>query len=333
MVASGVDPSYQRKVNKLQKTEDRENTFKVVAEEWLNSHKNNWTKDCQKSVNHKLQNCLYPYIGGEPIRQISSHDLSEALRRTESDIRSFSKIILVCLGILRQYRVQCGMFPRRPYSAKRRARGKVLYMPRRYRRPRTSRLWRMPVRAFKNLLRRTVFLSFCLLLFAIAGIVNEKFPDFDREARNAVADNASKTDVHVPYYGKIGGNTPKAGARASSSKEVKVTRIIDGDTFKAEIEIHPGVFEEQSVRLRGIDAPEKKDRDNCLYARNLYEQSERRLKQLAGDRVILDNTKRGYYGRIIADVYTMEGRNIGEILLNEELVRVYKRPKNRPAWC
>ena len=84
MVAGGTDPSYQRKVNKLQKTEDRENTFKVVAEEWLSSHKNNWTENYQKSVNHKLQNCLYPYIGGEPIRQISSHDLLEALRRTES---------------------------------------------------------------------------------------------------------------------------------------------------------------------------------------------------------------------------------------------------------
>lgn len=191
----------------------------------------------------------------------------------------------------------------------------------------------MPVRTFKNLLRRALFLSFCLLLFAIAGIVNENFPDFYREFRNAVADNESKTDVRTPYYGKIGNSTPKTGARAPSSKEVKVTRIIDGDTFKAEIEIRPGVFEEESVRLRGIDAPERKDRDNCLYARNLYEQSERRLKQLAGDRVILDNTERGYYGRIIADVYTMEGRNIGEILLNEELVRVYKRPKYRPAWC
>lgn len=178
-----------------------------------------------------------------------------------------------------------------------------------------------------------VFLSFCLSLFAIAGVINENFPDFYQESGNAVADSTSKTDKRVPYYGKIGDSAPQTGARASSPKGVKVTRIIDGDTFKAEIEIRPGVFEEQSVRLRGIDAPEKKDRDNCLYAKNLYEQSERRLKQLAGDRVILGNTERGYYGRIIADVYTMDGSNIGEILLSEELVRVYKRPKYRPAWC
>lgn len=225
------------------------------------------------------------------------------------------------------------MFPRRPYSAGRRARRKILYMPGRRRRLWTSRFRQMPVRTFKNLLRRVIFVSFCLSLVAVAGIVNENFLDIRREVGNAVADSASKTDTHVPFYGKISDSTPKTDVRFSSLKGVKVTRIIDGDTFKAEIEIRPGVFEEQSVRLRGIDAPEKKDRDNCLYARNLYEQSERRLGQLAGDRVILGNTEKGYYGRIIADVYTMEGRNIGEILLREGLVRVYKRPKYRPAWC
>ena len=178
--------------------------------------------------------------------------------------------------------------------------------------------------------------SFFLLVIVAIGIVNKTFPDLYSEGDTVVTNNAPKADKYVPSYEtKNSSNALKTNADFSSRREaeVRVNRIIDGDTFKAEIEIHPGVFEEQSVRLRGIDAPERRDRDTCFYARDLYERSERRLEQLAGNRVILRNTEIGFYGRIIADVYTMQGLNIGETLLSEGLVRVYQRPKYRPSWC
>ena len=154
-----------------------------------------------------------------------------------------------------------------------------------------------------------------------------------RDRGEVVVESASKKETRFPYYGRINDSTYRTDTRPSDSYEVKVVRIIDGDTFKAEIEVQFGVFELQSVRLRGIDAPERRDRDTCEYARRLYEQSEQRLKQLAGNRVVLRNTEIGYYGRIIADVYTLQGINIAETLLHEGLVRVYQRPKDRPSWC
>ena len=154
-----------------------------------------------------------------------------------------------------------------------------------------------------------------------------------RDIGEVVVESASKTETRLPYYGRINDSTHRTDTRPSDSHEVRVIRIIDGDTFKAEIEAQFGGFELHSVRLRGIDAPERRDRDTCEYARRLYEQSERRLKQLAGSRVVLRNTEIGYYGRIIADVYTLQGINIAETLLREGLVRVYQRPKDRPSWC
>lgn len=227
------------------------------------------------------------------------------------------------------------MFYRRTYSAGRHAHGKVYYMLGRHRYSGTSWLWQMLTRTFKSLLRRAAFFSFCLLIIAAIGIVNKNFPDLYNEGGKVATDNASKADTPVPRYKRINSNATETKTNFSSRSEVgvRVNRIIDGDTFKAEIEIRPGVFKEQSVRLRGIDAPERKDRDNCSYARDLYERSERRLEQLAGDRVVLRNTEIGYYGRIIADVYTMRGINIGKTLLHEGLVRVYQRPKYRPSWC
>ncbi|MCY4030944.1 MAG: thermonuclease family protein [Hyphomicrobiales bacterium] len=193
----------------------------------------------------------------------------------------------------------------------------------------------MLTRTFERLVRRMAFFSVCLLIFAAVGIVNGIFPGIYLEGDKVVTDNAPEVDTYVPSHEEISSSAPKTNVNFSSRSkaEVRVSEIIDGDTFKAEIEISPGVFEEQSVRLRGIDAPERKDRDNCSYARDLYVRSEHRLGQLAGDRVILRNTEIGYYGRIIADVYTMEGLNIGETLLSEGLVRVYQRPKYRPPWC
>lgn len=49
-----------------------------------------------------------------------------------------------------------------------------------------------------------------------------------------------------------------AGIAFAGDYEAKVLRVIDGDTFKAELEIWPGLYQRASVRIIGVDAPESR---------------------------------------------------------------------------
>ena len=118
-------------------------------------------------------------------------------------------------------------------------------------------------------------------------------------------------------------------ALADHPHEAEVVRVIDGDTFEARIIVGQDVFLTSRVRLPRIDAPEAWDR--CASATSLRQRSTERLQQLAGERVLLSNIRKGWYNRVIADVHNMEGEDIGEILLQEGLARPYHG--HRSPWC
>ena len=58
LLAKGIDPSEQRKIDKLQNAESNENTFQVVSEAWFNSQKNKWSKSYQVKVTRMLERRL-----------------------------------------------------------------------------------------------------------------------------------------------------------------------------------------------------------------------------------------------------------------------------------
>lgn len=81
-----------------------------------------------------------------------------------------------------------------------------------------------------------------------------------------------------------------------ATSQVRVTRVIDGDTF----EIHTG----DKVRIVGIDAPELRE-PGGLEAKALLELLI--LRRLA----TLLVRGRDFFGRILAEVF-VNGRNVGE---------------------
>ena len=114
--------------------------------------------------------------------------------------------------------------------------------------------------------------------------------------------------------------------------DVKVNRVIDGDTIVVTLPGIPDVFGKRvSVRLEGIDTPELNGKCN----------NEKVLAQKAKDRtdgiimksrvVSLSNVKRGKYFRLVAKVMA-DGENISATLLNEGLARLYAG-KKRKGWC
>ena len=86
-----------------------------------------------------------------------------------------------------------------------------------------------------------------------------------------------------------------------------MVRVIDGDTFTT--------AGPQSVRLFGVDAPERGEQ--C------YTEATERLNELAGDqvRVELGPRAKDRYGRLLYYSYTADGRSIDELLVQEGLAK------------
>jgi len=83
-LASGIDPSEHRKVQKIIRLESIENTFQAVAVEWFSKQKPGWAEKHWIKVLWMLEKNLFPWLGTRPIADISPPELLATLRRIES---------------------------------------------------------------------------------------------------------------------------------------------------------------------------------------------------------------------------------------------------------
>ena len=106
-----------------------------------------------------------------------------------------------------------------------------------------------------------------------------------------------------------------------------VKRVIDGDSIVLDIDLGFYMFmNETKIRLYGLDTPEMNSEDPLL-----------RLQAVLATRFLYDNLpigskvtiktvldKREKYGRLLATIFTKEGLNINEGLLENKLAISYK---------
>ena len=112
-----------------------------------------------------------------------------------------------------------------------------------------------------------------------------------------------------------------------------VDYIFDGDTFSAQVFLEPTVKITVRVRLINIDTPEIKGA--CRREKDLAQRAKSRLMELIprGTVVELGNIKDDkYLGRIDANVILFDGRDVGDVLVRENLARPYNGEK-RKSWC
>jgi micrococcal nuclease len=106
----------------------------------------------------------------------------------------------------------------------------------------------------------------------------------------------------------------------------KVNRIVDGDSIVLDIDLgFDAWLNNQSVRIYGIDTPESRTRDLDEKSRGLL--AKKRVKELLkkGDIITIKTfkDKSGKFGRILAEIETVDGINIGNCLLKEHLAVKY----------
>lgn len=117
----------------------------------------------------------------------------------------------------------------------------------------------------------------------------------------------------------IGGTLIFLGLTQPSSK----ITVIDGDTVK---------MHDQRFRLLGFDTPEMRAR--CAKEHTKARKATARLKALINnshDVVLLPSGNYDRYGRGLAKL-TIDGRNVGDTLISEQLARPY-RGGYRKSWC
>ena len=113
----------------------------------------------------------------------------------------------------------------------------------------------------------------------------------------------------------------------------RVDYIFDGDTFSAAVELEKDVNIMVRVRLINIDTPEMNGK--CDAEKQMAVRARDVLAGLipTGTVVELDNIKDDkYLGRINANVFLPDGRDVGLILIDSGFGRPYKGGK-RKSWC
>ncbi len=117
-------------------------------------------------------------------------------------------------------------------------------------------------------------------------------------------------------------NTPKF---VPPLRFVKVLRVYDGDTFWCAADIGLGQVFRWSVRLRGIDTPEIRTRNQ--EEKRAAHEARQALEFIlrSADRVELRNVALDKYGRVLADVFVLDDVHVNGYMLREypHLVREY----------
>jgi endonuclease YncB( thermonuclease family) len=115
---------------------------------------------------------------------------------------------------------------------------------------------------------------------------------------------------------------------------VEVTKIVDGDTFMANILLKDdNKIMSVGVRIRNVDTPEL--HGMCEQEIKRAESAKQRLAELipVGSVIEINNVKNDKYaGRIDANVFDASNRDVGKILIKEKLGRPYSGGK-RESWC
>lgn len=112
-----------------------------------------------------------------------------------------------------------------------------------------------------------------------------------------------------------------------------VIKVTDGDTIKVVVPHFP-LDLPLSVRVRGIDTPEKAPRAKCAEEANLAIQASaftREKVKNATSILFSEIAWDKYGGRILATV-TINDKNLGQELINAGLARKYDGGK-KSSWC
>lgn len=111
----------------------------------------------------------------------------------------------------------------------------------------------------------------------------------------------------------------------------QIDKIIDGDTFRGWIQTFIYQSTYASIRIAGIDAPERRAPEDC--EKKLAQQSGDYLAYIlaAAKTVTIDDLSYDSFGRVVAFVY-VDGAEVGALMIKEGFARPYVKGRHG-GWC
>ncbi len=83
LLAKDIDPGQHRKVQKAAKADRATNSFETVAREWFSKYSPKWAASHSDKIIRRLEMDVFPWIGGDPIAEITAPAVLKVLRRIE----------------------------------------------------------------------------------------------------------------------------------------------------------------------------------------------------------------------------------------------------------
>jgi len=117
IIKKGIDPVQQKRLQKLNKRKSAENTFKAIANEWLEKQEGGWTPGHFVSVRKSINKELLPDLGNMPIADITPQEVIAVVKKVENRgaLEIASKVLQRASSIFR-YAVQTGLVKYNPAS-------------------------------------------------------------------------------------------------------------------------------------------------------------------------------------------------------------------------
>jgi integrase len=84
LLANGIDPSIERKVQKAATVERAANSFEAVAREWFARQAPGWAASHADKIMGRLEKDVFPWLGGRAIAEIKAPEVLTVLRRVEA---------------------------------------------------------------------------------------------------------------------------------------------------------------------------------------------------------------------------------------------------------
>jgi len=115
----------------------------------------------------------------------------------------------------------------------------------------------------------------------------------------------------------------------------KVEKVLDGDTVKFQVGFLPSELKPfLSVRINGVDTPEKKPRNKCDKEDELAQKASKFTKDAVAAAKSIKVSIHGwdkYGGRILGDVY-LDGKSLSTMLIQSGNAREY-HGEAKQSWC
>jgi integrase len=83
LLASGIDPSDNRKATRAASADRAANSFEVLSREWFDKYSPGWAPNHAKRVLRLFERDIFPWLGAKPVATVTSPELLAVLRRIE----------------------------------------------------------------------------------------------------------------------------------------------------------------------------------------------------------------------------------------------------------